>query len=86
VRDTIKGIDQIGMVLCRECERSTVGVKFRDEHTAGVSRQFHAGVSSKVVILKHWHRKFLSLCVRLAGSPDADIPGNESLSVCFGKT
>jgi hypothetical protein len=56
------------MVLRRERERSTVGVKFRDEHTAGVSRQFQAAVSSEVVNVKNWHRKSLpSLFVRLEG-------------------
>src|SRR5580658_9748272 len=54
------------MVLRRECERSAIGVKFRDEHTAGVSRQFQAAVSSEVVILKNWHRKFSSLSPSLA--------------------
>src|SRR5882762_10999774 len=60
LRDPVKGVDKLRMILCRESERSAVAVKFDNKHTAGISRQLQAAIGSEVVILKS-HRILLSV-------------------------
>src|SRR5882672_4915167 len=53
--DSVKSINQLGMVPRGENERPAAGVKLGDQHAFGVSRQFQAAVGSEVVILKYLH-------------------------------
>jgi hypothetical protein len=39
LRDPVKGVDKLRMVLRGENERPAVAVKFDNQHTVGISRQ-----------------------------------------------
>src|SRR5882762_8654468 len=38
--DPVKGLDKLRMILCRESERPALGVKFGNQHTVSIPRQF----------------------------------------------
>src|SRR5689334_19507566 len=40
LRDPIKGVDELRMILCRESERPALAVKFGNQDTFGVASQF----------------------------------------------
>src|SRR5712675_1933795 len=49
------------MILCRECERPALAVKFDNHYTVSIPRQLQAAICSKVIILK-LHRILLLCC------------------------
>src|SRR6267378_1870852 len=55
LRDPVKGVDKLRMILCRESEWPVVAVKFGNQDTFGVPSQFEAAISSEVIILKSLH-------------------------------
>jgi hypothetical protein len=51
LRNPVKGIDNLRMMLCRESARPAVAVKFDNQYTVGISREFHGAIGGEVVIL-----------------------------------
>ena len=51
LRNPVKGIDNLRMMLCRESARPAVAVKFDNQHTVSISRQLHGAIGTEVVIL-----------------------------------
>jgi hypothetical protein len=60
LRNPVKGVDKLRMILCRENERLPVVVNFDNQHTVGTSRQLYAAIGSEVVGLKRLHSILLS--------------------------
>src|SRR5206468_6567491 len=48
LRDPVRGIDKLRMVLRGENERPAIPVKFGNQHTVGISRQLYAAIGSEV--------------------------------------
>src|SRR2546422_4258718 len=55
LRDPVKGIDKLRMVLRSENERPAIPVKFGDQHTVGISRHLEAAIGCEVVSLSCLH-------------------------------
>src|SRR5260370_26663673 len=60
LRNPVKGIGKLRMILRRESERPAVAVKFDNQHTVGISRQLQAAIGSEVVDVKCLHSILLS--------------------------
>src|SRR6267142_503097 len=65
--DPVKGIYKLGMILCCECERPALAVKFDNQHTVSIPRQLQAAICAKVVMLK-LHRILLFVLHSLRSS------------------
>src|SRR2546428_7314798 len=74
LRDPVKGIDKLRMVLRGENERPAVAVKFDNQHTVGISRQLQAAIGSEVVSLSCLHSILL---LRGGGA----VPRNTQMAV-----
>src|SRR5882724_12812063 len=51
LRNPVKGIDNLRVMLCRESARPAVAVKFDNQYTVGISRELHGAIGGEVVIL-----------------------------------
>src|SRR6185295_14471854 len=60
LRNPVKGIDKLRMILRRENERPTVAMEFDNQHTVGISRELQAAIGSEVVSVKCLHSIVLS--------------------------
>src|SRR6266850_7637980 len=67
LRNPVKGIYKLRMVLRRENERPAVAVEFGNYHTVGISRQLQAAIGGEVVSLKCLHRIVLSRLTSQSG-------------------
>src|ERR1700753_2730585 len=61
LRDPVKGIHDLRMVLCRESARPAIAVKFNDQHALGVSRHLHSAIGAEVLRLMALHDTLLGL-------------------------
>src|SRR6476619_4591834 len=61
LRDPVKGIDDLRMVLCRESARPAVAVKFDNQHALSISRHLHGAIGTEVVSLMGLHSTLLGL-------------------------
>src|SRR6201996_2466574 len=61
LRNTVKGIHDLRMVLCRESARPAIAVKFENQHALGISRHLHGAISAEVVSFMSLHRTLLGL-------------------------
>jgi hypothetical protein len=55
LRDPVKGIDKLRVVLRSENKRPAARMKFDSQHTVSISRHLEAAIGSEVVGLKHLH-------------------------------
>src|SRR5262249_19160477 len=60
LRNPVKGIDKLRMIVRREHEQPAVAVKSDNQHTVGVPRQREAAIGSEVVSLQCLHSMPLS--------------------------
>src|ERR1700756_5989960 len=67
LRNPVKGIHDLRMVLCRESARPAIAVKFNNQHALGISRHLHCAIGTEVVSLMGLHSALLGL-FRLAGN------------------
>jgi len=61
LRDPVKGIYDLRMVLCRESARPAVAVKFDNQHALSISRHLHGAIGTEVVSLMGLHSTLLRL-------------------------
>ena len=55
LRNPVKGIHDLRMVLCRESARPAIAVKFNNQHALGISRHLHGAIGAEVVSLMDLH-------------------------------
>src|SRR6202047_1041191 len=55
LRNAVKGIHDLRMVLCRESARPAIAVKFDNQHAVGISRQLHRAIGAEVLSLMGLH-------------------------------
>src|ERR1700758_3120598 len=48
LRNPVKNIDDLRMVLCRESARPAIAVKFDNQYARGISRQLHGAIGAEV--------------------------------------
>src|SRR5437762_3216069 len=70
LRNPVKGIHDLRMVLCRESARPAIAVKFNNQHALGSSRHLHCAIGTEVVSLMGLH----STLPGLLGFARNDIP------------
>src|ERR1700730_17781899 len=61
LRNPVKSIHDLRMVLCRECARPAIAVKFDNQHALGISRHLHGAIGAEVVSLMGLHGTLLGL-------------------------
>src|SRR5580704_7590121 len=61
LRNPVKSIHHLRMVLCRESARPAIAVKFDYEHALGISRHVHGAIGAEVVSLMGLHSTLLGL-------------------------
>src|SRR6476620_1775608 len=61
LRNPVKGIHDLRMVLCRESARSAIAVKFNNPHALGISRYLHGAIGVEVLRLVGLHGTLLGL-------------------------
>src|SRR5580658_3795050 len=59
LRNPVKGIHDLCMVLCRESARPAVAVKFNNQHALGISRHLHGAIGAEVLSLIGLHSALL---------------------------
>src|SRR5580692_8355960 len=70
LRNAVKGIHNLGMVLCRESAPPAIAVKFDNQHAVGISHHLHGTIGTEVVSLMGLH----STLPGLLGFARNDIP------------
>src|SRR6476619_6209862 len=55
LRNPVKGIHDLRMVLCRESAAPAIAVKFDNQHAVGISRHLHGAIGTEVVSLMGLH-------------------------------
>src|SRR5579863_7192755 len=61
LRNPVKSIHDLRMVLCREGARAAIAVKFDNQHALGISRHLHGAIGAEVVSLMGLHSALLGL-------------------------
>src|ERR1700722_2582057 len=61
LRDPVKGIHDLRMVLCREHAWPAIAVKFNNKHALGISRHSHCAIGAEVVVSMGLHSTLLGL-------------------------
>jgi hypothetical protein len=70
LRNAVKGIHDLRMVLCRESAPPAIAVKFHGQHAVGISHHLHGAIGVEVVSLMGLH----STLPGLFGVARNDIP------------
>src|ERR1700680_4967431 len=70
LRNPVKGIHDLRMVLCRESAPPAIAVKFDNQHAVGISHHLHGAIGTEVVSLMGLH----STLPGLLGFARNDIP------------
>src|SRR6266478_5958950 len=70
LRNPVKGIHDLRMVLCRESAPPAIAVKFDNKHAVGISHHLHGAIGTEVVSLMGLH----STLPGLLGFARNDIP------------
>src|SRR5579862_8239077 len=61
LRNPVKSIHDLRMVLCRENARPAIAVKFDNQHALGISRHLHGAIGAEIVSLMRLHSALLGL-------------------------
>src|SRR5580692_4460869 len=61
LRNPVKGIHDLRMVLCRESARPAIAVKFNNQHALGISHHLHGAIGAEVLSLMGLHSTLLGL-------------------------
>src|SRR5580692_6348106 len=61
LRNPVKGIHDLRMVLCRKGARSAIAVKFNNQNALGISRHLHGAIGAEVLSLTGLHGTLLGL-------------------------
>src|SRR5208337_4466620 len=61
LRNPVKSIHDLRMVLCRESAPPAIAVKFDNQHALGISRHLHGAIGAEVVSLMGLHSTLLGL-------------------------
>src|ERR1700693_4832241 len=61
LRDPVKSIHDLRMVLRRESARPAIAVKFNNQHALGISRHLHGAIGAEVLSLMGLHSTLLGL-------------------------
>src|SRR6266566_842275 len=61
LRNPVKGIHDLRMVLCRESAPPAIAVKFDNQHAVGISHHLHGAIGTEVVSLMGLHSTLLGL-------------------------
>src|ERR1700747_1631799 len=61
LRNPVKGIHDLRMVLRRESARPSIAVKFENQHALGIPRHLHGAIGAEVVSLMGLHSTLLGL-------------------------
>src|SRR5580704_3196990 len=61
LRNPVKGIHDLRMVLCRESARPAIAVKLDSQHALGISRHLHGAIGAEVLRLIGLHGTLLGL-------------------------
>jgi hypothetical protein len=61
LRNPVKSIHDLRMVLCRESAPPAIAVKFDNQHALGISRHLYGAIGAEVVSLMGLHSTLLGL-------------------------
>src|ERR1700730_7720474 len=61
LRNPVKGIHDLRMVLCRESAPPAIAVKFDTQHAIGISHHLHGAIGTEVISLMGLHSTLLGL-------------------------
>src|SRR3984957_5518631 len=79
LRNPVKGIHDLRMVLCRESAPPAIAVKFDNQHAVGISHHLHGAIGAEVVSLMGLH----STLPGLLGFARNDIPDRSSATAAI---
>jgi hypothetical protein len=76
LRNPVKGIHDLRMVLRRESARAAIAVKFNNEHALGISRHLHGAICIEVLSLTGLHSILLLVLLVLTFQLDRSFEPN----------
>src|ERR1700726_2254160 len=79
LRNPLKGIHDLRMVLCRESARPAIAVKFNNQPSLGISRHLHGAIGAEVLSLMGLHSTLLGLL----GFARSDVSTGSEFALMF---
>src|SRR5579862_743889 len=78
LRNPVKGIHDLRMMLCRESARPAIAVKFDNQYALGVSRHLHGAIGVEVLSLMGLHNTLLLRFARIDVSTGSEFRPDRS--------
>src|ERR1700756_1617219 len=73
LRNPVKGVHDLRMVLCRESARPAIAVKLNNQHALGISRHLHGAIGTEVLSLMGLHSTLLLRFARIDVSTESEF-------------